>query len=136
MTARRTSAVRRRRVGAAAALACAGAAAVSGVVLASPAHAAANGLFLYTEGSTGTIVPMAFPEEEKCFDVFKGKEAKNLTTSDVILFKDGLCSEVLHQAGPGRDAEPDVQLLRVHSRGRDGRAAGVLGTCRSTPPAE
>jgi hypothetical protein len=92
--------VPRRRLGVAAGFVCATAAAGTGVLLAAPAQAQAMGVFLYTDAS-GVIVPAFFPAEEKCFDVFKGKEAKNLTGSDAILFKDGLCSEVLIKLTPG-----------------------------------
>lgn len=98
MTARR--ALSRRSLGVVAGVLSTAAVTAGGVVVAAPAQAQAMGLFLYTD-STGVIVPAAFPAEEKCFDVFKAKEARNLTGSDAILFKDGLCSEVLIKLGPG-----------------------------------
>ena len=91
----------RSRVGGVAGALAAGAAAF-GLVLAQAAPgSAAGGVFLYTDGESGLITPLLTPPNEKCFAVFKASGARNLTDSDVILFADGLCSEVMLKLGPG-----------------------------------
>lgn len=133
MTARR--AVPRRRPGgrsAAAAVVCATVAAGIGVVLAAPAQAQAMGVFLYTD-NTGVIVPSFFPAEEKCFDVFKGKEAKNFTGSDAILFKDGLCSEVLLKLAPGETLNLTFNSYGFTPAGATGNPPGAWGSASRTP---
>lgn len=94
----------RTRAGLATALAAGAAAAALAVVHASPGHAA-GGLFIYTDGESGLITPVWSPPNEKCFDVFKASEAKNFTDSDVILFADGLCSEVMLKLTPGEQID-------------------------------
>ena len=89
-----------RRAGIAAGLAASALLGGLGVVAASPGQAA-NGFFLYKDGTSGLLTPVWAPEDEKCFDTFHGSEAKNFTTSNVILFADGLCSEVMLTLKPG-----------------------------------
>ena len=62
---------------------------------------AANGVFLYKDSTSGLPVPVFSPPDEKCFDVFRASEAKNFTGTNVILFADGLCSEVMLTLKPG-----------------------------------
>lgn len=65
-----------------------------------PGHAA-GGLFVWTDGATGLLTPIPFPADEKCFDTFGANRAQNLTGSDAVLARDGLCSDVLTVIRPG-----------------------------------
>jgi hypothetical protein len=89
------------------------AAAVAGVLLGvvqlaapAPGHAA-NGLFLWTDGSSGLVNAIPFPAREKCFGTFKANRAQNWTDSDAVLSRDGLCFDVLTvvKAGQSFDGE-------------------------------
>jgi hypothetical protein len=62
---------------------------------------AASGLFVWTDNATGLVTPIPFPADEKCFDTFGANRAQNLTGSDAVLAKDGLCSDVLTVIRPG-----------------------------------
>jgi hypothetical protein len=88
-----------RRLGAAAvATALAGA-----VTFAAPtAGHASNGLFLWTDGSSGLVTPIAFPPQEKCFGTFHANRAQNWTDTDAVLSKDGLCFDMLTVVKPGQ----------------------------------
>lgn len=83
----------------------------AGVVLGSPVTGqAAGGFFLWIDGETGVPrqllsleneTPVVAPPHEKCFDTFGAVSARNLTDSDAVLAKDGLCSELVMVLGPG-----------------------------------
>lgn len=75
-----------------------GAAAVTAVAPAS--SVAAGGLFLWTN-TDGVPTPLPSPANEKCFDTFNATRAINLTDSDAVLSKDGLCSAFLTVVAPG-----------------------------------
>jgi hypothetical protein len=119
-----------RRAGVAAALATACAAAALAVVHAAPG-AAAGGIFLYTDGESGLITGMYSPPNEKCFDVFKATEAKNFTDSDVILFVDGLCSEVLIKLGPGEQIDLTFNSFGFTPPGATGDHPGETPAARA-----
>jgi hypothetical protein len=104
-----------------------------GVVLAAPAQAAAMGVFLYTDNN-GVIVPAFFPPEEKCFDVFKAREAKNFTGSDAILFKDGLCSEVLLKLAPGETLNLPFNSYGFTPAGATGNPPGTWEPAAAPAP--
>jgi len=73
------------------------------VTFAAPASSgAANGLFLWTDGTNGLITPIAFPPREKCFGTFHANRAQNFTDSDAVLSKDGLCFDMLTIVKPGQ----------------------------------
>jgi hypothetical protein len=88
-----------------------GAVLLLGAVLCStPPGRAATGAFRWTDGETGVPrqlltgeneTPVLLPPNEKCFDTFGAISAKNLTDSDAVLAKDGLCSELLIVLKPG-----------------------------------
>jgi hypothetical protein len=94
-----------------------GGATIAGVLLARPTPGvAAGGLFVWTNGSSGLVTPMAFPANEKCFDTFGASRAQNYTDSDAVLSKDGLCSDFLIAVKPGASYD------------------GVFGSVGFTPP--
>lgn len=75
---------------------------------------AATGAFLWTDGETGVPrqlltgeneTPVVAPPNEKCFDTFGATSAKNLTDSDAVLARDGLCSELVIVLAPGQSYE-------------------------------
>jgi hypothetical protein len=80
----------------------------AGVQFAAPTPGyAANGLFLWTDGSSGLVNAIPFPPREKCFGTFKANAARNYTDSDAVLSRDGLCFDVLTvvKAGQSYDGE-------------------------------
>lgn len=82
-----------------------------GVAVATPSTGrAAGGSFLWVDGQTvvprqllsvENETPVLAPPREKCFDTFGATKAINLTDSDAVLAKDGLCSEFLIAVKPG-----------------------------------
>lgn len=73
---------------------------VAGAALAAPAQAS-EGVFLYTDGSTGLPAPLVAPPELTCIAAPKGSGAHNYTRSDVILYGDEGCEIFLLVLVPG-----------------------------------